>query len=71
MFNVLLVAIAIAIPLLMARYLRLSSPNQTSTGAALGNALQELDRLTTRPSVEYKLETEHQVQPVENDKGGE
>jgi hypothetical protein len=39
--------------------------------AAVGNALQDLDRLVTRPSVEYRIEAENYVQKADNDQGGE
>ncbi|MEX2305984.1 MAG: hypothetical protein WD738_00215 [Pirellulales bacterium] len=37
----------------------------------VGAALQELDRLMTRPSVEHKIEAEHQTLKREDDTGGE
>ena len=39
--------------------------------AAVGAALQELDRLTARPSVEHQIEAEHQTLKREDDSGGE
>jgi hypothetical protein len=41
------------------------------TTVAIGNMLQELDRLVARPSVEFKVETEHRVETPDDDKGGE
>ena len=38
--------------------------------AGVGAALQELDRLTTRPSVEHQIETERQTLRREDDAGG-
>jgi hypothetical protein len=39
--------------------------------AGVGAALQELDRLMTRPSVEHKVEAEHPVLKREDDSGGQ
>lgn len=39
--------------------------------AGVGAALQELDRLMARPSVEHKVETEHPVLKREDDAGGQ
>ena len=39
--------------------------------AGVGAALQELDRLVTRPSVEYTIETENPVHQREDDTDGE
>jgi hypothetical protein len=44
--------------------------NAKSGGGSLGNALQELDRLVTRPSVEHKIEAEHQIKAIDEE-GGE
>jgi hypothetical protein len=41
------------------------------TGAAIGNALQELDRLVARPSVEFTVEAERPIVKREDDKGGD
>lgn len=37
---------------------------------AVGNALQELDRLISRPSVEYTIEAETPLLKHEDDRGG-
>ena len=37
--------------------------------SGIGAAMQELDRLMTRPSVEHKIETEHPVLKREDDSG--
>jgi hypothetical protein len=39
--------------------------------AGIGAALQELDRLTARPSVEHKVETEKPILKREDDSGGD
>ncbi len=39
--------------------------------AGVGAALQELDRIMTRPSVEHQVEAEHQTLKREDDAGGE
>jgi hypothetical protein len=39
--------------------------------AGVGAAMQELDRLMTRPSVEHQIEAEHQTLKREDDAGGE
>jgi hypothetical protein len=39
--------------------------------AGIGAAMQELDRIITRPSVEHQIETEHQTLKREDDSGGE
>jgi hypothetical protein len=41
------------------------------TGVAMGNALQELDRLVARPSVEFTVEAERPILRREDDKGGD
>jgi hypothetical protein len=41
------------------------------TTAALGSALQDLDRLIARPSLEHKVELENKVHKHDNDVGGE
>jgi hypothetical protein len=41
------------------------------SGAAIGNALQELDRLVTRPAIEFTVEVESPVLKREDDRGGE
>ncbi len=37
--------------------------------AGIGAAMQELDRIMTRPSIEHKLEAEHQTLRREDDNG--
>jgi hypothetical protein len=46
--------------------------NATSRGGAgIGNAFQELDRLVTRPAIEYTVEAETPILKREDDRGGE
>jgi hypothetical protein len=44
---------------------------RSNSSAALGNAIQELDRLLARPSIEYRVAAEDQDKLAEDDKGGE
>ena len=39
-------------------------------GSGIGNALQELDRLVTRPTIEYTVEAETPLLKREDDRGG-
>jgi hypothetical protein len=39
--------------------------------AGIGAAMQELDRIMTRPSIEHQIETEHQTLRREDDAGGD
>jgi hypothetical protein len=39
--------------------------------AAIGSALQELDRLVARPSIEYRIEAEDPDKLIEDEKAGE
>jgi hypothetical protein len=39
--------------------------------AGVGAAMQELDRIIARPSVEHQIEAEHQTLKREDDAGGE
>jgi hypothetical protein len=39
--------------------------------AGIAGAMQELDRIITRPSVEHKIETEQPVLKREDDSGGD
>jgi len=39
--------------------------------AGVAAAMQELDRLTTRPSIEHKVESENKVLQREDDAGGD
>ncbi len=40
-------------------------------GLPVGNALQELDRLVARPSVEYTIEAEKSILKRDDDRGGD
>jgi hypothetical protein len=48
------------------------SERQGSGGVSAGvmGAMQELDRLIARPSIEHQVETEHHVRQREDDAGG-
>ena len=37
----------------------------------IGGALQDLDRLLARPSIEYRVKMDDQVQRAEDEKGGD
>ncbi len=43
---------------------------RTSRGG-MGNAMQELDRLLARPSMEYRVEAEDEDRLVQDEKAGE
>jgi len=49
------------------------SERQGSGGisAGIGAAMQELDRIMTRPSIEHQIESEHPVLKREDDSGDE
>ena len=68
----LLAALAFVVWIVAARRRMLRSPEYADCGkgAAVGNALQELDRLVARPSIEYKIQAEHPVRQVQDDGGG-
>lgn len=74
MTETLIVAAAIAalgLPIWMViciRRLYGGRPRDKAT-VAVGNALQELDRLVARPSIVYKMEAESEVRPVDDDRG--
>jgi len=46
---------------------RLQSKHDSPARSAMGNALQELDRLIARPSVEHKVEAEEQIKAVDEE----
>lgn len=55
-------------------HLRGKGSERRGTGgitAGVGAALQELDRIVTRPSVEHKVETEQPILKREDDAGGD
>jgi hypothetical protein len=52
----------------------IASPKQVPKNkftSSLGNAFSELDRLLTRPSIEYRVEAEDQDKLSEGDVGGD
>ena len=50
---------------------RSQRPPRTGVTAGFGAALQELDRLVARPSVEHTVETEKPILKREDDSGGD
>ena len=67
-----LVVIPISMIWSMVDHLRGRGSHRTGSGgvsAGIGSALQELDRIMTRPSVEHKVETENRVLAREDDSG--
>jgi hypothetical protein len=73
------IGIFVALPLWMVFSLRRKSMGEVMFGergkrtsrSGLGNALLELDRLVTRPSVEYRVEAEDEDHLVQDEKGGD
>jgi hypothetical protein len=68
-------AVLIALPLSiiisvrqLARGKKLSGEKGTRSGAGIGNALQEFDRLVARPAVEYTIEAETPILKREDDR---
>ncbi|HTQ37954.1 MAG TPA: hypothetical protein VMJ32_02940 [Pirellulales bacterium] len=69
----------VALPLWMFFSLRQKSMGELMFGergkrtsrSGLGNALMELDRLVTRPSVEYRVKAEDEDRLVEDEAGGD
>jgi hypothetical protein len=47
------------------------NPKRERSRVAMGNALQELDRLVARPAVEFRVEAERPILKREDDKGGD
>jgi hypothetical protein len=45
--------------------------HQSKVTSSIGNALQELDRLLTRPSIEYRIEAEDSDKLSQDDQGGD
>src|SRR5436190_21507915 len=44
---------------------------QRRPSSFVGNAMQELDRLMARPSIEYRIEAENRSHLLEDERGGE
>jgi hypothetical protein len=70
--GLILLALIVAIPwsIVMSHKQSRRSYEKGRASAAVGNALQDLDRLVTRPSVEYRIEAENYVQNADDDQGG-
>ena len=68
-----LIFMLVAIPASMVSHLRRprSQRNKHRAGSAVGNALQDLDKLVARPSIEYQIEAEHFVQRADDEKAGD
>ena len=47
------------------------NPKRERSRVAMGNALQELDRIVARPAVEFRVEAERPILKREGDKGGD
>jgi hypothetical protein len=71
--GVLLLAMIIAIPASIVLHVRQqrSATTKGKATAAVGNALQDLDRLMARPSIEYRIEAENYVQKADDDQAGD
>ena len=77
-WTVIAVFVLVGLPLFFAwtafDYFRGRGSERQGTGglsAGVSGAMQELDRLMTRPSIEHKLEIENQVQQSDDDSGGD
>jgi hypothetical protein len=75
---ILALAAVVFVPILMIRsavdYCRGRGSERRGGGtfsAGIGAAMQELDRIITRPSIEHQVETEHQTLKREDDSGGD
>jgi hypothetical protein len=69
-----LVIVPIALVKTMIDYFRGRGSQRKGSGgvsAGIGAAMQELDRLLTRPSAEHKIETEQPILKREDDSGGD
>jgi hypothetical protein len=73
-----LVMIVLPIAMAVAVWQQLRAPKRgeaeskrEGSRVAVGNALQELDRLVARPAVEYTVEAERPILKREDEKGGD
>ena len=69
-----LVGIPVALVWTMVDYFRGKGSDRRGSGgitAGIGAAMQELDRIVSRPSVEHQVETEHQTLRREDDAGSD
>ena len=58
----LLATVIVGFAWLMSNAYKLFRPKDGKASAAIGNALQELDRLVARPSIEHKVEAEQHIE---------
>ena len=71
---VVLIGIPVALVWTMVDYFRGRGSDRRGSGgitSGIGAAMQELDRIMTRPSAEHKIETEHQALRREDDAGSD
>jgi hypothetical protein len=73
-----LVVVVLPIAMAAAVWQHLRAPKRLETDSkrersrvAIGNALQELDRLVARPAVEFTVEAERPILKREDEKGGD
>lgn len=77
-WSVLAVAMIVGLPIVliwtMVDHFRGRGSDRSGSGgisAGIGAAMQELDRIMTRPSIEHQVDTEQSVLKREDDSGGE
>jgi hypothetical protein len=77
-WTIMAVIILVGVPVVLAwslvDHLRGKGRDRRGSGgisAGVGAAMQELDRLMTRPSVEHQVESERAIVKREDDSGGE
>jgi len=69
-----LIGVPIVLVWSMVDYFRGRGSERRGSGgiaAGVGAAMQELDRLMAQPSIEHKIEAEHQTLKREDDTGGD
>lgn len=69
-----LIGVPVVLVMTMLDYFRGKGSDRQGTGgitAGVGAAMQELDRIMSRPSVEHQIEAEHQTLRREDDAGGD